>query len=154
MHIHPFTKSEGGDNATFGRFVSYGGWAASEGSLSLWAAPKFAPKQTSWSNGDKCPAGSSFADKPGVVKYSVDCAARSGNPSDVKLTDGEVVAVAFLPKSEDIGTPPNATAAPANDGGTTKALNIKKCLTAGPGANVPTTSSPAATASTTPSSRP
>ncbi len=155
MHIHPFTKSEGGDNATLGRFLTYGGWDASEDSLSLWAAPTFAPNQKSWSNGDKCPTGSSDAGKRGVVKYSVDCVEKSGNPSDIKLEDGEVVAVAFLPKSVDIGVPPNATAAPADDGGTTTALNAKGCSTAGPGASEVTTTLPAATDSTTtPSSTP
>jgi hypothetical protein len=154
MHIHPFTKSEGGDNATFGRFLSYGGWSASEGSLSLWTGPTFAPGTKSWSDGDKCPAGSPFAGKAGVVKWSVDCVAKTGNPSDLKLKDGEVVAVAFLPRSEDIGVPPNATAAPANDGGTTTALSAKGCSTAGPGGTAASTTVPAATDSTTPSSTP
>ncbi|MCJ7437157.1 MAG: hypothetical protein MUP97_05275 [Acidimicrobiia bacterium] len=153
MHVHPFTKSEGGDNATFGKFLGYGGWSASEDSLSLWAAPT-GSDTTDWSNGDTCPQGTPFAGKKGVVKYSIDCAEKHDNPSDIKLKDGEVVAVAFLPKSESIGVPPNATAAPANDeGATPKALDAKGCATGGPGATATTTTpAPAATDATTPPS--
>ena len=154
VHAHPFTKSEGGDNATLGKFLSYGGWDASDSSLSLWASPT-GSTTTDWSNGDTCPKGTPFAGKKGVVKYSVDCIDKTGSASDVKLKDGEVIAVAFLPKSESIGVPPNATAAPANDGGTTEALNVKACSTAGPGETVTTTTAPAvADSTTTPSSTP
>jgi hypothetical protein len=155
IHIHPFTKSEGGDNATFGKFLSYGGWSASGDALSLWAAPT-GSQTTAWKNGDTCPKGTPFAGKKGVVKFSVDCVEQSGNPSDIKLKDGEVLAVAFVPKSEKIGVPPNATAAPANDGGTTKAPAAKGCSTAGPGATSATTTPapPATGATTSPSSTP
>jgi len=139
MHIHPFTKSEGGDNATVGRFLTYGGWSASEDSLSLWTGPTSAPEQTEWSDGDKCPEGTELAGKRGVVKWSVDCKAREGNPSDYKPADGNVIALAFVPKSEAIGVPPGANAAPSNDGGSNAPLNNKGCTTAGPGGNTTTT---------------
>jgi hypothetical protein len=151
VHTHPFTKSEGGDNATLGRFLSYGGWEASDDSLSLWASPTGSTTKD-WSNGDTCPKGTPFAGKKGVVKYSVDCVDRAGSPSDLKLRDGKVIAFAFLPESESIGVPPNATAAPADDGGTTEALDVAACSSAGPGETVTTTTTPAATESTTPTS--
>lgn len=154
MHIHPFTKSEGGDNATFGRFLSYGGWEASTDSLKLWAGPASAPARTSFSNGDTCPKGTEFAGKKGVVKWSVDCRPKTGDPSELKLRDQLVVAVAFLPKSEPIGVPPNANAAPANDGGDATALSSKGCSTAGPGADTTTTTAAATLDPTTPSSTP
>jgi hypothetical protein len=139
IHIHPFTKSEGGDNATLGRFLTYGGWSAGEDSLSLWAGPSSAPAVKDYSDGDKCPAGTQFAGKTGVVKWSVDCKAREGDPSDYKPADGDVIALAFLPESEKIGVPPNASAAPSNDGGSNAPLNNKGCSTAGPGATTTTT---------------
>jgi hypothetical protein len=139
MHIHPFTKSEGGDNATFGRFLTYGGWGASEDSLQLWAGPASAPDATDFSDGDTCPEGTEFAGKKGVVKWSVDCKEREGNPSDYKPSDGDVVAVAFLPKSQKIGVPPNVSSAPSNDGGSEAPLNNKGCGTAGPGGGTTTT---------------
>ena len=154
MHVHPFTKSEGGDNATFGKFLGYGGWSATEDSLSLWASPA-GSSTTDWTDGDTCPKGTPFAGKKGVVKHSVDCVEKSGNPSDLRLKDGEVLAVAFLPKSESIGVPPNATAAPEDDGGGSTPLNVKGCSTAGPGATTTTTPAVPATESTTlPSSTP
>jgi len=151
VHTHPFTKSEGGDNATLGKFLGYGGWSASQDSLSLWAAPTNSDT-AEWSNGDTCPEGTPFAGKQGVVKFSVDCVEVKRNPSDTKLKDGEVIALAFLPKSESIGVPPNATAAPEDDGGGSTPLNVKGCSTAGPGAATTTTPAPAATDATTPPS--
>lgn len=159
MHIHPFTKSEGGDNATLGRFLTYGGWSASEDSLSLWAGPQSAPDATRFSDGDKCPEGTKYAGKQGVVKWSVDCKNREGNPSDYKPADGDVIALAFVPKGTEIGVPPNSSAAPSNDGGSDTPINNKGCRTAGPGATTTTTvagtpasvpDSTAATTSTTP----
>ncbi len=133
IHTHPFTSSEGGTNATFGRFLSYGGWSASEDSLSLWGGPAAAPGRTDFSNGDKCPPGTLYAGQAGVVKYSVNCKNQSGNPSDVRLTDGAVITLGFLPKSNPLGVPPNATATPADDGGDPKAINTAGCRTAGLG---------------------
>lgn len=154
IHVEPNTKSEGGDNATLGRYLAYGGWEASEDSLSLWTGPTFAPATKTWSNGDKCPSGSAFSGKQGVVKYSINCTQRTGNPSDHKLRDREVVAVAFLPKSESIGIPPNANAAPQDDGGDTTPLATEGCSSAGPGADTTTTTAAAALDPTTPSSIP
>ena len=135
IHTHPFTSSEGGTNATFGRFLSYGGWSASEDSLSLWEGPATDPGKTDFSNGDKCPPGTLYAGQAGVVKYSVNCKNQFRNPSDVRLTDGEVIAIGFVPKSYSLGVPPNTTATPANDGGNPKAINTSGCRTAGPGAS-------------------
>jgi hypothetical protein len=153
MHIHPFTKSEGGENATVGRFLTYGGWSASEDSLSAWTGPTTAPDQKTWSDGDKCPEGTEFAGKRGVVKWSINCKARDGNPSDFTPSDGDVVAIAFLPQNEAIGVPPNASSAPANDGGSDAPLNVKGCSTAGPGGQTTTTivgaPTPDSTAATT-----
>jgi hypothetical protein len=153
MHIHPFTKSEGGDNATVGRFLTYGGWDASEDSLSVWTGPESAPKVKDYSAGDRCPKGTKFAGKPGVVKWSVDCKGREGNPSDYKPADGDVVAIAFLPKGAEIGVPPNSSAAPSNDGGANTPINNKGCRTAGPGVTT-TTAAPVTTVPGAPSSTP
>lgn len=163
IHIHPHTKSEGGDNATLGRFLDYGGWGASEDSINLgddplkWAGLSADPSKRTWSDGDKCPEGTEFAGKKGVVRWSVNCKEREGNPSDYKLGNGVVVALAFLPKNEPIGTPPNASEAPSNDGTNEGPLDVKGCTTAGPGgetttttiAGAPTPDSTAATTDTT-----
>jgi hypothetical protein len=156
MHIHPFTKSEGGDNATLGRFLTYGGWDASEDSLSLWSGPAADPETTEWSDGDKCPPGTTYAGQTGVVKWSVNCKERAGNPSDYTPKDRDVVALAFVPKSEEIGVPPNASSAPSDDGGDTTAIDSKGCTTAVPGEETTTTTVagavPETTLATTPTS--
>jgi len=137
IHIEPQTKSEGGDNATLGKFLDYAGWSASEDSLSLWTGPANDSSKTDWSDGDKCPPGSQFAGQKGVVRWSLDCKDRTGDPSDTKLANGDVLALAFLPKSEQIGVAPSASGSPKSEGGGTTPLKTKGCTTAGPGA--PTT---------------
>lgn len=141
IHIHPFTASEGGNNATLDRFLTYGGWSASETALDLWSGPASDPTQTAWSNGDECPPGTPFAGRKGVVKWSFDCKAKKGNPSSSKLQDQGVYALAFLPKNESIGVPPNATATPADDGSGATPLDSPGCSTAGPGESATTTTS-------------
>jgi len=161
IHIHPFAAADAGKNATLGRFFHNGGWGLSEDSLDLWEGPAANPTKTAWSNGDKCPAGSPAAGRKGEVKWSVDCVNRDGNPADYKLEDLNVVAVAFLPKAEKIGVPPNAFETPAADSASNAknpnaptSLNVKTCGTVGPGGTTTTsTSAPAATTtsvSTTP----
>jgi hypothetical protein len=162
IHDHPFTTSEGGDHATFGRFLNYGGWSASSESVQLWTGPSGDTAKKSWSNGDKCPPGTPMAGRVGEVKWAIDCGKeRTDNSSDYKLHDLQVLALAFLPKGVAIGTPPNASSTPQNDQGVTpNAFNIKKCSTAGPGGATPSSSTPApssstsAPAATTPTSKP
>lgn len=145
VHTHPFTRSEGGNNATFGRFLRYGGWSVSEDSIDLgsdatkWAGLSVDPSKRTWSDGDKCPAQSKFPGKAGEVKWSVDCKARTGDPSDIKLRDRQVIAVGFLPKQDKLGVPPNAQATPAADQSTGPTpIDNKSCSSVGPGES-PTT---------------
>ena len=64
-------------------------------------------------DGDKCPAGTPFAGKKGVVKWSLDCKAQSGDPSDLKLADQTVVALAFLPEERGDRRPAERERGPA-----------------------------------------
>ena len=154
IHIHPYTASEAGSNATLGKFMKYGGWSVSESSLSVWEGPKSDPTKTSWKNGDKCPSDAvQGAGKAGEVVFEVNCKTVTGNPSDHKLADQEVVAIGFVPKGEEIGPPPNAASAPENDSGTAtqpKAINQKECRpTATNNPGIPDTGTPATTAPST-----
>lgn len=163
IHIHPYTTSEGGDNAVLGRFLDYGGFSVSSDSLGLgddtaaWAGLSTDPSKREWTTGDTCPAGTPFAGQKGVFKWSIDCKARSGDPSDVRLRDQQVIALAFLPKGEEIGVPPNATATPSDDGSAAGPLDVPGCASGGPGAQTTDTTTvttlPVATdTTTTPSS--
>lgn len=129
IHIHPFTSSEGGSNATLGKYLDYGGWSASEDSIRVWAGPSGDPQKTEWKDGDRCPgaAGEAGEGKPGQVVFEVNCKTVSGSPSDHRLGDQEVLAIGFLPKGEAMGAPPNAASAPENDGASSGAINQKGC---------------------------
>jgi len=163
IHVHPFTTSEGGENAVLGRFLDYGGFSTSSDSLDLgddaaaWPGLSTDPSKREWTTGDTCPEGTAFAGQKGVFKWSLDCKARTGDPSDVRLRDQQVIALAFLPKDEPIGVPPNATSTPSDDGSAAGPLDVPACATGGPGAETTDTSTvtslPVATdTTTTPSS--
>ena len=130
IHIHPFTSSEGGSNATLGKFFVYGGWSVSQNSFNVWTGPSFDQTKTEWKNGDKCPnsAGEAGKGKAGEVVFEVNCKTATGNPSDHRLADQEVVAIGFMPKGEEMGAPPNAGSAPQADSAQpTQKINQKAC---------------------------
>ena len=129
IHIHPFFASEGGGNATLGKFLDYGGWSASEDAISVWEGPSFDPAKTTWRNGDVCPdaEGNAGTGAPGRVVFEVNCKTASGDPSAHKLADQEVVALGFVPKGVEIGPPPNAQSAPDSDGSPSAAIDQEAC---------------------------
>ncbi len=157
VHIHPRFSSEGGDNATLGKFFDYGGWSVSEDSLDVWTGPTSDRQKTSWSNGDRCPDAGGVAGKgeAGRIVFEVDCKSEGGDPSDHRFADQEVVAIGFLPKGKTLGAPPNAASAPANDAGvgnTPEAIDKAGCRPSGqnnPGVAETTPTTGAATTSTT-----
>jgi hypothetical protein len=107
IHTHPFVVSEEGDNARLSKFADYGGWSVSSDSIDAWVGPKSAPDQKEWSNGDKCTFGQ-YKGEPGVLTWAVDGKARTGNPADYKMVDGETLGIYFLPKGADQPFPPAA----------------------------------------------
>jgi len=150
IHIHPFFGSEGGDNATLGKFLDYGGWSATTDGLSVWEGPPADPSKTEWSNGDRCPDadGNPGKGEPGRVVFEVNCKTVRGDPSAHKLADQEVVAVGFVPKGVEIGPPPNAQSAPENDGTVVGPLDQVACRPSGrdnPGVAATTPTTAAAT---------
>jgi hypothetical protein len=154
IHIHPFYSSEGGDNATLGKFLDYGGWSASNDSIRVWTGPSAAPQKTEWRNGDRCPDadGTPGKGEPGRVVFEVNCKTVTGDPSDHKLADQEVVAIGFVPKGVEIGAPPNAASAPEDDGSPSGPIDQVACRPSAqnnPGV-AETTPTTAATGTTTP----
>jgi hypothetical protein len=122
IHTHPFQPSEGGQHATIGKFMSYGGWSLSSDSIDLggansthpqWPGPASAPTKTTWKAGDTCPFGQYKGQKVEMT-WTVDGKKQSGNPSDYHQQNGETVAVYFLPKGAETPFPPGACAAFAN----------------------------------------
>lgn len=155
IHTHPFVVSEEGNNARLGKFADYGGWSVSSDSIDAWTGPASKVKQTSWSNGDTCPFGQ-YKGQKGELTWAVDGKARTGNPSDYKMVDGETLGIYFLPKGADKPFPPAACTAFANisDNATAVLSKNSPChaidatTTTLPAAA--TTTAPAATSTSTP----
>jgi len=106
IHIHPFNRSESGNNATVGRFMSNGGWSISESSLDLWGG-------TAFENGDTCTTGE-FEGESAEVQWAVNGERQEGNPSDYKPSNGDIVAIYFLPEGAELPEPPGAVDAVSN----------------------------------------
>jgi hypothetical protein len=112
MHLHPFASDEAGNEATVGRFVDYGGWSLSSGSMTLWDG-------ITHENGQECGAGADA--KPARLQWIVGefgkpwpTKARTGNPADYRPKNGEIVAIYFLPEGDPLPEPPDAEDALAN----------------------------------------
>lgn len=132
IHIHPFLSRAAGDNATVGRYFKLGGWSANSDSFKLWDG-------TEHKTGDKC------GDEKATVRWEVNGEAQSGNISDYKPANGDVIALALLPKGDKIGEPPSAgeLAAPSD-------LNPTGATPSVPADTTPTTALPGEPAPTTP----
>lgn len=160
IHTHPFQDTEGGTNATIGKFFDYGGWGLTESSIDLggassdtvnlhgqWPGPASDPKKTKWAAGDTCPFGQYKGEKVEMTWY-VDGKQMSGNPADYRQQNGETVAVYFLPKGAETPFPPSACSAFENISDATIRVLSKKSpcravesttTTAAPGATTDTT---------------
>jgi hypothetical protein len=155
IHTHPFVVSEEGDNATLGKFADYGGWSVSSDSIDAWAGPESAPKKTEWSNGDTCTFGE-FEGQKGQLTWAVDGEARTGNPSDYKMKEGETLAIYFLPEGAEQPFPPNACTAfsQISDGATANLSKSSPCVAIDATTTTlpadATTTLPAATSTSTP----
>src|SRR5207249_1242700 len=128
-----------GKAATLGRFVSgYPGLKLSATSLTI--TPK------TWRNGQKC------GDKPSFIQAKVNGRTVNGDPGKMTIPRTGRITVAFLPKSEPVGPPPNSKekVAPANGGqtpghGTTPTLPIEATLPPTPTSAPPASGTPPST---------
>jgi hypothetical protein len=111
IHDHPFASDEAGARATLGRYLGYAQSEITEDSIRLW---------TNWApgiektNGDTC----DDSGKRGVVQWKVGRLgepwpekARTGNPSDYKMRNGDIIAIYFLPEGSPLEQPPGSDAA-------------------------------------------
>jgi hypothetical protein len=116
IHIHPYTRSEGGHHATVGLFFSYGGWSVSSDSIDAWSGPGPDPQKKSWTNGERCPVGTPDVGRSGSLRWAIDCTERTGNPADYRLRDQQILVIAFIPTPDPIPVTPNAAVTPFTDG--------------------------------------
>ncbi len=136
--IAPKNSSQSGGNATLGTFV------AEYKKLGLTTTSLRYPGAATMSNGEVCPKGTPDAGKQGfvtvenwpsfAVKKGV---AVSGDPLDLKFSNGQLIEMAFLPVTKTVPKPP--------------ALAITKLLQAESGSGT-TTPTPTSGSGTTPTS--
>jgi hypothetical protein len=103
IHIHPFISRAAGENATVGKYFELGGWEADSDSFTLW-------------DGEEHKTGDTCGDEEATVRWEVNGEPQSGNISEYKPDDGDVIALALLPEGQEIGEPPSVSelAAPSD----------------------------------------
>lgn len=142
VHEHPFASDESGAKATLGRYLSYAQTEVTATSITMW--DQWVPN-ASYQNGDKCP------DKQvGKLQWKVGrlgepwpTKARTGNPADYHMENGDIMAIYFLPKGAALDQPPGSDEALHN----ISDLNGQSAV---PNASSSTTSGPPADTSGTP----
>jgi hypothetical protein len=111
ISIAPHSAADAGANATFGRFVdNYPGLVVTPSALRL-------PGKQTHHNGDTCPSGSRDAGRQGTLQMKVWPSFTSagsnfsGDPASLRLANGQLVTVAFVPSGASIPKPSPATIA-------------------------------------------
>jgi hypothetical protein len=98
IHLHPYSAAGAGRNANVGLFYRQAGDKVSAAEIKY-------GKRT-YKNGDAC---DTVDNKPGEVRWSVNGQEKQGDPAAYVPNDRDVIAIAFIPKDGQIGTPPIAT---------------------------------------------
>jgi hypothetical protein len=111
ISIAPHTAADAGNNATFGRFVdNYPGLVVTPTALRL-------PGKQTHHNGQTCPGGTRYVGRPGTLQVRVwpsftsGGSNFSGDPASLKLANGQLITVAFVPSGASIPKPSQATIA-------------------------------------------
>lgn len=149
ISIAPKSSADTGANATLGRFVSgYPKMGLTSTSLTY-------PGQRTWANGDKCGSSpgqvqvktwSSLVDQKGKVV--------TGDPRSLRLANGALVTVAFVPAGANIVKPPSAVNL-ANPNPTASTAPGATTAPGAPGAtSAPSTTTPVTTTPATTSPAP
>ena len=154
--VAPKNKSESGGNAVLGKFVSeYKG-------LTLTSTTFKYPGKTLMSNGDKCPKGTPQAGQQGFVTVktwpnfeSKVGTEASGDPTQVKFANAQMVTIAFVSADANVPKPPASTITSlitAASGSSTTTTTAPTTATTAP--TTSTTTTPATTAPTTATTAP
>jgi len=142
IQVAPTVASDAGNNATLARFVEhYPGLELSSTTLKL-------PGKRTYTSGEACPAGTKDAGKAGTVNIKV-WPSFTGpgsthpslyqNPADIKLADGQLITVAFVPSGASVPKPSgSAVTALLNDESSATSSTTLPAVT-------PTTAAPSST---------
>jgi len=147
MIIAPQRANDSGANATLGRFVAnYPGLVLTPTALRL-------PGKKTYHNGDKCPSGTHDAGQAGTVQtrmwptFTGPGSNISGDPSSLKLANGQLITVAFVPAGASIPKPSASSIAAMQQA--ISSSNKSSPTTTPPTVPVtPTTAAPSGTSST------
>ena len=111
IQVAPTTAKDAGDNATLARFVElYPKLKVTSSTLGI-------PGKHTYTNGQKCPAGSPQAGKAGVVSIKVwsnftgpgaTHPVTQTDASAVRLADGQLITIAFVPAGVSVPKPPSS----------------------------------------------
>jgi len=152
IQVVPTTNADAGNNATLARFVArYPKLTLTSSTLQIPAKPKY-------TNGQKCPTGSPDAGKPGQVQIKMwpsfvppgsNNPVVVNDPGAIKLADGQLITVAFVPSGATIPKPNSITAMLTDRAGSATPSTVAP--TVPPTAVTTTTPSTATTATTKPS---
>lgn len=97
IHIHPFFRSASGDNATLGVFADAVRMTLNDEEVKLPGGKSHREGRT------KC------GDKPGIVQVKVGDKVVTENVRDIKMSDRDLITIAFAPEGEQLPAPPSAS---------------------------------------------
>lgn len=97
FHAHPLSTAEAGSNATVSKFFETAGMSISEDRLR-------------YSDGNTYQSGEVDCDgSPGIMQWALNGEIQEGNPGDLVIGNGDVLAIGFVPEGEEFPTlPPTA----------------------------------------------
>jgi hypothetical protein len=156
IRIEPTKAADAGNNATLSRFVAdYPKFGLTSTSLTL-------PGQKARTNGEKCPKETPDAGKAGKVQIKVwpssqapgvNSPTTTTNPAGVKLADGQLITMAFVPSGAKLPKPSATTIttmlqAISSVGTTTTTTPVPVVTTTTPASTGSSTSVPTTSATT------
>ena len=105
IRISPVSAADAGNNATVGQFaLEYPGLVASPSQLAIPLKNGIATAASTYHNGELCPKGSAYANKPGQIEYAYwrtfaqSTPTITTNPSSIKFSNEMELTMAFVPK--------------------------------------------------------
>lgn len=136
MHMHPTGSAGANENSTVGLYLEQADYEVTGESIKI-------PDQKIRKNGDKC---KELDNQPSGLRWSVNGEEKplKSDPAEYVPSDGDVIAIAFLPQKTPIGTPPTA-----EKGETPSDVNVPSSPTTVPAGDSPTTTAPAGDGATT-----
>jgi hypothetical protein len=152
IQVEPTTAADAGNNATFARFVTL------YPKLTLTSDTLQIPGKAKYVNGKKCPAGTPDAGKVGELQIKVwpSFTPPGSNdpqvfhdPTAIKLADGQLITVAFVPSGASVPKPSSITAMLTDRAGSATSSTSTPGPTAPTATTAPSSSTTAASSSTT-----